>query len=395
MVQRLILLTAMLELFVSPAYSTEPNSDPIVSNDRGSVEELNFDAPEAESGSREFARNGQFRGGFFRSGPSQGGRFRDQGTARRFGGFNWRRQNDEYHTDQGFVFIDSSSIDAPFRVERKDGELLLNEISLDVSSGETESDESIVTASVSADGLYEHLDSDRVAIKLSGREVVCLDDATGDKILSILARDRIDRHTELADALELLPPNANQNEWSNWLLDFETSDSLQQKIRERENRLAETEAQTTRLLNAEQAMEEYSYPLTILGMIVVVLAVGYLLAFNPSMTHLLPEQMRAAQLSKSVQYSVILIVVMSGLDLAWTLLSSSVGLMKELNPVGSNLISDPDSLVKFKLAATLLAAGVFLAMRKFRSAQLASWWMCIVCTLVSARWLVFNSMYMG
>jgi hypothetical protein len=214
-------------------------------------------------------------------------------------------------------------------------------------------------------------------------------------LLSIILRAKADRPAEIPALLELLPPAEDREQWSQWLLQVEVSGSEAERMRHRLDFLTETKAKATRLLTAEAVMDNYSYPLTLIGMIVVVLAVGYLLAFNPSMAQLLPEEMRAAQLSKSVRYSVILIVVMSGLDLAWTILSSSVGLMNELNPVGSSLLSDPMSLVKFKIAATLLAAGLFIGLRKFRSAQLASWWMCIVCTLVSARWLVFNSLYMG
>jgi hypothetical protein len=192
-----------------------------------------------------------------------------------------------------------------------------------------------------------------------------------------------------------LPSHQNQEEWSRWLSEIAVPQDDADRMKQRLDFLKETKDKSTRLLKAEAVLDSYSYPLTLIGMIVVVLAVGYLLAFNPSMAQFLPEQVRAAQLSKSVQYSVILIVVMSGLDLAWTILSSSVGLMNELNPVGSQLINDPASLIKFKMVATLLAAGLFLGLRNFRSAQLASWWMCIVCTLVSARWLVFNSLYMG
>lgn len=400
MVKRLCLSLIIVLLIEGSGFSTEPvtdRSDPIESN---SFEEADFESAEEPARPRGFARNGQFRGaafrpGAFRNGSLQGGAFNEDGSRREFRGFPKRKNRPLlYQTEFGFVHIDGQFVSPPYRIERRDEGFYLNDILLEDYAALETGDAQNITP-FAAHSLYTHLDSDRFAVKFPGRPVVQLSEKADELLLSIILNEQSKRPAEIPALLELLPPAEDREQWSQWLLQVEVSRSEAERIQHRLDFLTETKAQAARLLTAEAVMDNYSYPLTLVGMIVVVLAVGYLLAFNPSMAQLLPEEVRAAQLSKSVRYSVILIVVMSGLDLAWTILSSSVGLMNELNPVGSSLLSDPMSLVKFKIAATLLAAGLFIGLRKFRSAQLASWWMCIVCTLVSARWLVFNSLYLG
>jgi hypothetical protein len=301
----------------------------------------------------------------------------------------------EFIAESGFAFIDGQYVAAPYRIEIRDGVLHLNEFALSELFAAPEGNRSARLGEDAVEGLYSQLDGDLVLVKLPGSPVFTPEDRLSDQLLALLSLDPASRSEGIAEFLRHLPANQNPEQWSEWLAQTELSAELRERIGTRADFLRQTQERTRRYLHAEALMENYSYPLTLFGMIVVVLAVGYLLAFNPSMAQFLPEPIREAQLAKSVRYAVILIVVMSGLDLAWTMLSSSVGLMNELNPVGSNLINDPVALIQFKALATSLAAGLFLALRNFRSAQLASWWMCIVCTLVSARWLVFNSLYLG
>jgi hypothetical protein len=400
MVQRLLLCATIAIWFEFPVYSTEPEVIRTEPDQRNSVEEFNSIAEKPPAARpRGFARNGKFRGaafrpGAFRDGTFPRGSFEGDEDGRELRGFPRRRQPLVYESDSGFAFIDGQLVSPPYRIERRDGNFYLNDIPLEEDAAPKTADAEDIPR-LDAESLYLQFSSDRFVIKFPGRPVVWLSEKADEMLLSIILNEQSKRPAEIPALLELLPPAEDREQWSQWLLQVEVSGSEAERMRHRLDFLTETKAKATRLLTAEAVMDNYSYPLTLIGMIVVVLAVGYLLAFNPSMAQLLPEEMRAAQLSKSVRYSVILIVVMSGLDLAWTILSSSVGLMNELNPVGSSLLSDPMSLVKFKIAATLLAAGLFIGLRKFRSAQLASWWMCIVCTLVSARWLVFNSLYLG
>ncbi len=87
-----------------------------------------------------------------------------------------------------------------------------------------------------------------------------------------------------------------------------------------------------------------------------------------------------------------LILAMSGLDLIWTALSAAAGEMRELNPMAVHLVDSPELLVVFKMVVTLLACGILLTLRAQPKAQFATWWMCLVCVLLTFRWVVFQSL---
>jgi len=81
------------------------------------------------------------------------------------------------------------------------------------------------------------------------------------------------------------------------------------------------------------------------------------------------------------------------IDLVWTVLAHQAGSMRELNPIGSQLFSNPVNLIIFKTAATSLAIALLFRLRQIPLARQASWWCCLVLTLLTARWLTFHSMF--
>ena len=70
------------------------------------------------------------------------------------------------------------------------------------------------------------------------------------------------------------------------------------------------------------------------------------------------------------------------------------GSMRELNPLGSGLIADATQLITFKVAVTSLAIALLYWLHQSPLAQRASWWCCLILTLLTARWLTFQSMFM-
>jgi hypothetical protein len=66
-----------------------------------------------------------------------------------------------------------------------------------------------------------------------------------------------------------------------------------------------------------------------------------------------------------------------------------------MNPIGHELIDNPLHLMAFKLLVTSTAIGLLYVCRRIPLAQQASWWSCLVLTLVTARWLIFNSMFLS
>lgn len=164
------------------------------------------------------------------------------------------------------------------------------------------------------------------------------------------------------------------------LLAYAKSFAAEAKVVEEEN---------MRSINRVRLLDGAAYPLSTLGMCLVVLATGQLLLNRPPQRGevSLPEV-----LSSNTTRFVMIIIAFSILDLVWTMLASHDGAMKELNPIGSQLTQNPILLVAYKVATTAMAATILICLRKVPNANLASWWMCLLLTLLTARWLVFNSL---
>ena len=93
--------------------------------------------------------------------------------------------------------------------------------------------------------------------------------------------------------------------------------------------------------------------------------------------------------------NVVLLVLLGVLDLAFTLAAEQGGGFLELNPLGSRLAASPVVLAAFKIASLLGACFILVMLRKYRGAQVASWWLCLVCTILTFRWLTYNSIFLG
>lgn len=159
--------------------------------------------------------------------------------------------------------------------------------------------------------------------------------------------------------------------------------------------IARIDASDAEDVAAETGLERlsmFAFPLTVAGMILAVLASGHLITYPPRPIEF-ESNARVRQLSeRATVICLALLVALSGLDLAWTLLASQAGQMIELNPVGSRMVDDPSSLIAFKVSLTLASGGILFAFRRRHSARVASWWLCMMLTLLTFRWLVFNSM---
>lgn len=163
-------------------------------------------------------------------------------------------------------------------------------------------------------------------------------------------------------------------------------------------------ARSAELISAEAAMgelnrrsfqsvrrlDQFAFPLSLAGMLLIVFSTGQLLLKRP------PEgkelNSRSDESISNTCLFVTLIVAFSVLDLIWTILASHDGSMRELNPIGRHLISNPNLLICFKACTTGLSVGILFFLRSHPRVQLAAWWMCLLLTLMTARWLVFNSL---
>ena len=310
-------------------------------------------------------------------------------------------------TDEGFVFVNGKFLPRPYTFRASGNQTFVNDVMIaeellsmgppfDFDDAEGYG-RGARRRSQEAQQTYAEYISDRfvqsrqVIVFFDGYTPALLPVSIGNDLLSVLVSD--------AHRLELLPrllANAGSSEvasrWSDWVQGFQPSHDFLAVARPIVDRIDATVGEDQARHAAHLRLHSFAYPLTIAGMIMSVFAIGHLMSNPPNGGNTPDEIEMSPEVVKIVTRSIILVVALSLLDLIWTLLASQAGTMRELNPVGSRLIDDPAKLIAFKVAMTGLAAGLIFKLRYYRRAQLASWWACLILTLLSVRWLTFNSM---
>ena len=141
--------------------------------------------------------------------------------------------------------------------------------------------------------------------------------------------------------------------------------------------------------------EWYSYAFTVTAMLLGVISFGHLLSNPPPRHANWSESDPSPDATRPVVISLGLICVLSLIDLVWTTASSGNAHFEELNPLGSRLLLDGSSPLVFKVATLAVSVLLLFVLRRYRGAQMASWWMCMVCTLLTFRWLVLDSVILS
>jgi hypothetical protein len=138
-------------------------------------------------------------------------------------------------------------------------------------------------------------------------------------------------------------------------------------------------------------LSNWAYPLTVLGMFLAAVAVGQLFVSRSLLSR--PAVDDSPEITRAAVGCILVVAGLSVLDLIWTLLSVRAGIMQELNPLATQFLSSSLALTSFKIGITLCGATILYLCRYHRPAQLASWWLCMVCTLVTVRWVAFTSLF--
>ena len=232
-----------------------------------------------------------------------------------------------------------------------------------------------------------------IVVAFDGRSPVVLPTTpTGNDLLSVLVSETHRSSPLLSEVLAAAGSSEAAVQWSDWIAGFQPGDDFLAAAKPIVDSIDAAYEEGLARRAAIQRLENYAYPLTIAGMIISVFSIGHLLSNPPNGGRTPDEVEMSPEVMKIVTRSLILVVALSLLDLIWTLLASQAGTMRELNPVGGRLIDNPTTLIFFKVAMTGLAAGLIFKLRYYRRAQLASWWACLILTLLTVRWLTFNSM---
>jgi hypothetical protein len=185
---------------------------------------------------------------------------------------------------------------------------------------------------------------------------------------------------------------AAQESWRNWLSDFKPSDELRQEMVLRLDVLKAVEASNLRQNAAVGRMARFSYPLTMVSMMIGVIGLGHVLKWaGHGFVDREDDLMRKIS-ADYVKLAIIFMACMGTLDLVWTILAAQAGVMREVNPLASGLIHSPTALTLFKVAALSVSFAIFYTLRSRPIVQQAVWWMCLVSVLLTFRWVVVDSL---
>lgn len=188
------------------------------------------------------------------------------------------------------------------------------------------------------------------------------------------------------------PHRISTARWQKVLADFEVTDDLQEFIDAYGEELDEEEDDQAVYLARPDTSAKKMYALSVAGMVLVAFSIGTLLNHRPESGRW-SQLVRSDQAVSLVKRVLVLMIALSAFDLACTLFSTTASDFLEVNPFGESLLSKPWMLSTFKLSATGLGAGILWSKRWCLGAQQASWWMCLVLTLVTVRWVAVQSLF--
>ncbi|MCS7469295.1 hypothetical protein NZK35_21810 [Stieleria sp. ICT_E10.1] len=138
-----------------------------------------------------------------------------------------------------------------------------------------------------------------------------------------------------------------------------------------------------------------SYVFTVAAMMIAAFSFGHLLTTSPPRRHRWTHIDASPDATRSVVESLVLISLLSVIDLFWTTIKSTETHFHEMNPLGNQILLNGDSLTAFKVISVLVSLTVLFFLRQYKGAQHASWWGCLICTLVAFRWIVLDSAMLG
>lgn len=297
--------------------------------------------------------------------------------------------------DAGFLFVEGTFLPPPYVIRTENDQLLVN-------------DQPILAETFSSNHRPRHFQhfvpppnfrrGDRLAGALASGNVVLSFEhqplailsrtGSGFQLLAQLARQPIS-HPSVT--IGELPPDFDQELLQAWVASYEPTAELHEHAQRVFDDARRAEEDSRQAIAAVRRNDTLLYLVTVFGMVISVAATGHLLSCKPpTAKDYVPDD---PDMVKMVSRSLGLVVILSSLDLFWTIMASQSGKMIELNPIGSKLLHDPMQLIAAKAAVICFSVGLLYFLRHHRQAQTAAWWACLICTLLTFRWLTFNSMF--
>ncbi|MFO1000602.1 MAG: DUF5658 family protein [Planctomycetaceae bacterium] len=309
---------------------------------------------------------------------------------------------DEPVPDAGFLFLDGRYIPLPYRCENLDGSVAIpgTDFSLMAYVEASPASRNYLTGRSRRrlEGALrqvctpEPVAHSLVALFNDAPPIILHQPADIAEALTLLTNQR-DSGRAIGGRPEFLPEDFPLARWNCWAKEFQGTEEFSSRAQSYIARIDELEQDNRLSMATFRYAESSQYPLSVLGMLMVVLSFGHLLSCHPSSDAVTSPQSLSSATNRVICRTLILVFVLSVLDLLWTILAIRTGGMREINPLGSHFVDDPMSMTLFKASATALAVFLLYTLRHHLLARKAAWWVCLVCTLVAARWVTFNSMF--
>ncbi|PAY15947.1 hypothetical protein CKO51_29335 [Rhodopirellula sp. SM50] len=183
--------------------------------------------------------------------------------------------------------------------------------------------------------------------------------------------------------------------WSDDAPSTQTTLRLKEVLDSFLSEIAESDASAASEIAVTNRAAWTSYVFTVAAMMIAAFSFGHLLTSSPPRRHRWTQIDTSPDATRSVVESLVLISLLSMIDLFWTTIKSTESHFHEMNPLGNQILLNGDSLTAFKVISVLVSLLLLFFLRQYKGAQLASWWGCLVCTLVTFRWIVLDSAMLG
>ena len=319
----------------------------------------------------------------------------------------------------GYLFIDCAYVAPPYDISLVDGSITINSTNYDASDfGVSESDSRVDNAALGRrrgrgydsrhagerrgrsplHRIYRELESLQigavVVMETGSAPMILWPDPDGENFLTAASMPSATRSVEMQVPISIASRNQGKL-YRQFLANFEATPSFKNRLAEDRRRAEVADGELQRELTLKRLTEITIYPLTMLALMLVVFAVGHLMAnaqtiFTPDGSDRL--EIDPQLVKRNISRSLLIVAGLSFIDLVWTLIAHQSGAMRELNPIGNQLIGNPFLLVLFKTAVTGMSIGLLYWLRTQPLARKATWWCCLVLTLLTARWLTFHSL---
>ncbi|MGB7326044.1 MAG: DUF5658 family protein [Rubripirellula sp.] len=252
------------------------------------------------------------------------------------------------------------------------------------------------SASVSVRALFRELDTlqlNMIVVLQSERPPLSM--SLGDEghvlLSSLIATDA--GFQEAMVIPDSLNSPAQREVWEQLVSQFVVTPAFLQRAKAHVEKMDAESRQVEDFAAANELNSRISYPLTTFALVLVVVAIGHLLINAQPMFGGVDDPTALENIKKATVLCLVIVGLMSGIDLIWTLIANQNGSMRELNPLGSKLIDNPSQLMMFKFIVTSISIGLLFWFREIPFARRATWWCCLVLTLLTARWLTFHSLF--